>query len=315
MIPFFKKMNQSKQRKVKSEGTKKSKPIMRALKLIQTILLNFFVAVLVGGIAIGACYGVAVMENDSYEVTFYHVKSSKAAKRTRIVFISDLHLKEYGTLNADLLDNIKNLNPDMIVLGGDLVTRSEAEYDSMLDFCRKLPEIAPTYGVPGNHEDEKKYLDGEEDIFNKFMDTGIHYLVNAKEEVKLNDMTFEICGVRGELYSYEQYGGKELMDGLEHTDSFRIVVAHIPYLYQNGLENYEYDLAFAGHTHGGIVRIPELGGLYSAEEGLLPEYTEGEILLPNDASLIISRGMGDSSKIVPRINNRHELCIIDINRY
>ncbi len=87
-------MNQSKQRKVKSEGTKKSKTIMRALKLIQTILLNFFVAVLVGGIAIGACYGVAAMENDSYEVTFYHVKSSKAAKRTRIVIISDLHLKD-----------------------------------------------------------------------------------------------------------------------------------------------------------------------------------------------------------------------------
>lgn len=282
---------------------------------LRSLLRNGAVAALIAAVVLGACYGVAAVEDDSYQVSFYHIKSAKVAKRVRIVFISDLHLKEYGTMNADLLANIKELKPDMIVLGGDLVTRHKPTYYSMLDFCSKLTEIAPTYGIPGNHEDERCYLDGEKDIFRRFMDTGISYLVNKKEEVTLNDTEFEVCGVRGNLYSYEQYGGKELMDGLEPTDSFRIVVAHIPYLYQNGLENYEYDLAFAGHTHGGIVRIPELGGLYSVEEGLFPEYTEGEIFLPNGASLIVSRGMGDSSKYVPRVNNRHELCVIDINRY
>lgn len=284
-------------------------------KQFPSLLKNIVIAVLVAGIALGACYAVAAMEDDSYEISFYHIKSSKVAKKTRIVFISDLHLKEYGTGNSDLLKDIEALRPDMIVLGGDLVTVSEAKYESMLKFCTRLAKLAPTYGVPGNHEDEKCYLYGEKNIFRRFMDTGISYLVNDKAQIKLNDTSFEVCGVRGTLYSYEQYGGKELMEGLKPTDDFRIVIAHIPYLFQNGLENYDYDLAFAGHTHGGIIRVPELGGLYSVEEGLLPDYTEGEILLPNDASLIISRGMGDSSKIVPRINNKHELCVIDINRY
>lgn len=66
------------------------------------------------------------------------------------------------------------------------------------------------------------------------------------------------------------------------------------------------------HTHGGIVRLPKLGALYSAEEGLFPEYGGGVYTLDNKATLIVSRGLGDSDKW-PRINNVPELSVIDIN--
>ena len=78
------------------------------------------------------------------------------------------------------------------------------------------------------------------------------------------------------------------------------------------LENYSFDLGLAGHTHGGIVRLPKLGALYSAEEGLFPEYGGGVYTLDNKATLIVSRGLGDSDKW-PRINNVPELSVIDIN--
>ena len=70
----------------------------------------------------------------------------------------------------------------------------------------------------------------------------------------------------------------------------------------------------AGHTHGGIVRLPALGGLYSAEEGLLPVYDGGQHALDNGAELIVSRGLGHSGR-VPRIFNLPELVVIDVNRY
>ena len=80
----------------------------------------------------------------------------------------------------------------------------------------------------------------------------------------------------------------------------------------NKSRNYSFDLGLAGHTHGGIVRLPKLGALYSAEEGLFPEYGGGVYTLDNKATLIVSRGLGDSGKW-PRINNVPELSVIDIN--
>ena len=62
----------------------------------------------------------------------------------------------------------------------------------------------------------------------------------------------------------------------------------------------------------GIVRLPKIGPLYSAEEGFLPDYAGGSYELANNATLIVSRGLGDSSR-VPRINNVPELSVIDID--
>ena len=78
------------------------------------------------------------------------------------------------------------------------------------------------------------------------------------------------------------------------------------------LENYSFELGLAGHTHGGIVRLPKIGPLYTAEEGFFPDYAGGSYTLANNATLIVSRGLGDSSW-VPRINNVPELSVIDID--
>lgn len=104
------------------------------------------------------------------------------------------------------------------------------------------------------------------------------------------------------------------MEAQEAEDQYdlRICIAHVPTYFPEKLENYSFDLGLAGHTHGGIVRVPKLGPLYSMEEGLLPEYGGGSYTLANKATLIVSRGLGDSSEW-PRINNVPELSVIDIN--
>ena len=78
------------------------------------------------------------------------------------------------------------------------------------------------------------------------------------------------------------------------------------------MQDAPFDLALAGHTHGGIVRLPKIGPLYTAEEGFLPDYAGGSYTLANNATLIVSRGLGDSSR-APRINNVPELSVIDID--
>ena len=250
-----------------------------------------------------------------YTAEFYQVNSRKLTHSIRIIFLTDVHLREYGADNCDLVEDIRCLNPDLILLGGDLVTyEAGSNYDNMLSLCRQLSDIAPTCGVLGNHEDELYFLDGDKDLVDRFMETGVTILRNEEATYTLYDNTISILGVEGNPRDFASYGAKEFMDRMEQeTDSdFRICLTHIPTYFPDILENYSFELGLAGHTHGGIIRLPKIGPLYSAEEGFRPTYAGGSFTLNNQATLIVSRGLGDSSKW-PRINNVPELSVIDVD--
>jgi hypothetical protein len=224
-------------------------------------------------------------------------------------------MAEYGEDNERLLNDIVSLNPDIILLGGDLVTYSVEDYEPMLDLCRNLADIAPTYGIMGNHEDEKIYLLNDDELYDSFTSTGAVFLQNQSATIEIGLNTVEIVGISGNAKSYELYGGRKKMESLsDEYSGYRICMAHIPSLYLEEMQPYSYDLALAGHTHGGIVRLPKLGGLYSVEEGFLPTYSGGEYTLDNGSPLIVNCGLGDSSD-VPRINDPHEVVVIDVNWY
>ena len=251
-----------------------------------------------------------------FEVNFYQVESMHVSADVRIAVISDVHLREYGEDNADLVSAVKALHPDLIISAGDLVTYGEENYDNMLSLCRQLAEIAPFYGVMGNHEDEKTYLEMDEEMRESFAATGMKLLINSGEKIRINNNTIELIGVSGGVEGFDLYGGKDYMDSLpENNGALRICVAHVPILFKERLENYDFDLGIAGHTHGGLVRLPVLDGLYSAEEGFLPDLDAGLFTLENNATLFISRGLGDSSDFPPRFNNTPELAVIDVRWY
>ena len=249
-----------------------------------------------------------------YTAEFYQVHSRKLTEPCRIIFLTDVHLREYGEDNCDLVQDIRNLNPDLILLGGDLVTYGISGYDNMLSLCRQLSGIAPVCGVMGNHEDELYFLDNDRDLIQRFTDAGATILQNAEATYTINNTVISIIGVDGAPESFDRYGAKQFMDKVEQESGydFRICLAHVPTYFPDILENYSFELGLAGHTHGGIVRLPKIGPLYSAEEGFFPEYAGGSYALANGATLIVSRGLGDSSR-VPRINNVPELSVIDVD--
>ena len=250
----------------------------------------------------------------NYTAEFYQVSSRKLTHSIRVVFLTDVHLREYGMDNGDLVEDIENLSPDLILLGGDLVNDTVDSYDNMISLCSQLTEIAPVCGVLGNHEDVKIYHQGDEELVKRFEDAGVKILRNEETSYSLYDNTVSVIGIEGKPEDFASYGAKECMEAQEAEDSYdlRICIAHVPTYFPEELENYSFDLGLAGHTHGGIVRLPKLGALYSAEEGLFPEYGGGVYTLDNKATLIVSRGLGDSGKW-PRINNVPELSVIDIN--
>ncbi len=207
------------------------------------------------------------------------------------------------------------MKPDLILFPGDMVIREQDNYQAVLDLIAKASAIAPCYGVLGNHESERIYYHSDEELPQKLENAGLNLLRNACEEIRIRDNTVLLLGVEGTAFGFEQYGGRDFMDEMEiNPTSYSIVMAHIPILFESQLSAYDFDLGIAGHVHGGIVRLPFIGGLYSSEEGLFPKLCAGKYTLSKGQSLFISSGLGDSKLFPLRINNRPELVIIDVAR-
>lgn len=284
----------------------------RLLKLIlhAAIILLVLVLVLAGGVFLYARH-----TKTNYQITFYQETSKKVSQNIRFAVISDLHNREYGKENETLISDLRSLQPDFILFAGDLVTKTDAHYEPMLELVSHLSEVAPCYGVLGNHESERIYYYDDKDLPKKFEKAGMHLLRNSQAMIRIGADTIQLIGVEGTAYGFEEYGGRKFMDKtVIDPSAYSILATHIPILFDGQLTDYDFDLGIAGHVHGGLIRIPHFGGLYSAEEGFFPTYCAGRMTLSNQKPLIISRGMGDSSPY-PRINNMPELVVIDINCY
>ena len=249
-----------------------------------------------------------------YVTTFYREESSLLSEDLRIVFIADTHGRVYGGGGDELISDISSLGPDLIILGGDMISRDDKDISPVLGLCSRLTEIAPVYGVLGNHESERIYHLGDDELTDKIADTGVILLRNEDMIVSAGNDTVRLVGVEGTEAGVDLYGVRQRLDGMDFGGGvYTVMIAHIPVLFREKLMPYDFDLGLAGHVHGGIVRLPFIGGLYSYEEGLFPRFSRGKYTLDNGADLIVSGGMGDSGW-PPRINNMPELVVIDIVR-
>ena len=293
----------------KTEPTdRKKRGFPRALRIIWIIALAAAIA------AAAAVLVYARYTKTHYSISFYQETSGKVSRNIRIAVISDLHNREYGENHETLLSDLRELKPDLVLFLGDMVIREEADYEPMLAFVRAAAEIAPCCGVLGNHESERIYSLGDRDLPKRFEEAGLTLLRNGMREMQIGDDTVQLVGIEGTAYGFEEYGGREFMENASVDPSeFCIVMAHIPILFDAQISDYAFDLGIAGHVHGGIIRLPFIGGLYSNEEGFFPKYTAGRYVLKNGQPLIISAGMGDSKNFPPRVNNMPELVVIDIS--
>ena len=273
-------------------------------------VLSCFIAVCAILITINAIYCANTIETKTYKFN-----SDKVDTSIKFVFISDLHNNEFGQRNADLVSKIKERQPDFIAVGGDMVSSYKADDTIMKELLPQLAEIAPTYCILGNHElrlnDE---LDFEADI----NDTGAVLLDNKSVEFIKNGETILIGGLSDypyyDLYSPdyntpERYFWDEFKS--DSKNQYSILLHHQPEYIAGILEDTCIDLVMCGHTHGGQVQIPFLGGVLAPNQGFFPKYDLGKFEFGN-TSMIISAGLGDAYP-VPRINNCYEMTVVSIN--
>lgn len=250
-------------------------------------------AVLAVAVLLFCGWGLA---SEELEVTFYHLYSPKIAggENLRVAVLSDLHDREFGPDNQDLIRQIAVLKPDLIAVAGDMVNAKNGDPDVILTLCGKMVEIAPVYYCPGNHESNLMYEQGSP-IESQLLELGVHVLVNRAEEATVHRTTLLIGGIPTSPEDYAVYGA-EFFQEYEKSGAFKLLIAHYPGLYYGDLAEGAVDLGICGHYHGGQIRLPLLGGLYRLA----------------NSTIFVSRGMGGHNGL-PRINNRPELAIIDIN--
>ena len=289
---------------------KKKHGILRAFLHILTFLLAL--TMIIGT----AVFLYARYTKTHYEIRFYQETSKKVSANIRIAVISDIHNREYGENNETLISDLRALKPDLVLFPGDMVIRDQDDYQPVLNLVSASAEIAPCYGVLGNHESERIYYDNDKDLPKAFEKAGLKLLRNSQEEIRIGEDTVQLIGVEGTAYGFEEYGGRDFMEKRKvNPSAFCFLMAHIPTLFEPQLSGYDFDLGIAGHVHGGIVVLPFIGGLYTDEEGFFPKFTAGKYIMDKQQTLIISAGLGDSKPFPPRVNNTPELIVIDINRY
>lgn len=233
----------------------------------------------------------------------------------RIVQISDLHNAKFGKSNQKLVDRIRECDPDMIVLTGDLVDSNHTNVDRAVQFVDEIVKICPVYYVTGNHE---YWLDTSE--YEKLMDgvasAGVIILDDQVVEISRGDAKFRLVGLDDKSLADGTLG--TLLNNAQnvtHEDSekkeFTVVLAHEPQYFAR-YAGTGVDLMLSGHAHGGQFRLPFVGGIVAPDQGFLPEYTAGEYYM-NGTEMIVSRGLGNS--VIPvRLFNYPEIVCVELVR-
>ena len=258
-----------------------------------------------------------VWGNTALELNTYTVSSEELPSvfdGYRIAHVSDLHNAEMGDGNEKLLDMLREAEPDIIAITGDMIDSRNTNVAVALAFAEKAMKIAPCYYVTGNHEARVSEC---AELKAGLEAAGVVVLENERGEIELSGETITILGVDDPSFNTDYLFGDSasvvsntLAEISTEDDGFAVLLSHRPELFDTYVAC-GVDLALSGHAHGGQFRLPFVGGLVAPNQGLFPKYDSG-LYTEGNTNMIVSRGIGNS--IFPfRFNNRPEVILVELD--
>lgn len=272
------------------------------------------------GIAVILCLLISAWDCNRFVTVEYEIESDKVTRPCKFILLSDLHNKSYGRDHKRLIDKIDNISPDAILVAGDMLTAAKGQaFKVTLSLFRQLSQRYKIYYGMGNHEHKMKlYPEQYGTIYDDFVAElsmmGIEPLVN--ENTYLPEYNVAVCGSQIDRCYFtkfrkypmdEQYLSKIL--GEPNEGACQILIAHTPQYFEE-YTAWGADLVVSGHVHGGIMRLPVLGGVLSPNLTLFPKYDGGKFVR-GKTTMILSRGLGTHT-IPVRVFNPGELVAITL---
>lgn len=257
-------------------------------------------------------WGNTALERNAYTIASDEVPDSFDGYR--IAHVSDLHNAGMGDANEKLLAMLREAEPDMIAITGDMIDSRNTDVAVALAFAKEAVQIAPCYYVTGNHEARVSEYD---DLKAGLDACGVIVLENERVQMELSGEFITILGIDDPSFQADYLLGDaaavvstKLAELVTEDDGFTVLLSHRPELFDTYVHS-GINLVLSGHAHGGQFRLPFVGGLVAPNQGFFPEYDSG-LYTKGVTNMIVSRGIGNS--ILPlRFNNRPELILIELN--
>lgn len=266
---------------------------------------------------------ILIYEDTHFRVNEYEIESSKLPAEfdgMKVLFISDLHSRVYSPDNEPIISAIFDIDPDVILVGGDMFSSYDTDLSVFPELVKGLSGKYPIYYTFGNHEAIARGRDflAVESYMSELEELGVVLLNDKSTAISRGGAEIIISGYDLEIWHYTKRS--ELKEnsldmktadliatlGSCDTDKFNILLAHSPF-FPDIYAEWGADLVLSGHVHGGIIRLPIVGGLLSPEVSFFPEYDKG-LYETNGSEMIVSSGIGNHGRFM-RLNNMPELVV------
>lgn len=272
-------------------------------------------AVLFGTLSLLAAAGGYLYhyENNSFQISKYEIKAD-IEHPLKIVHLTDLHSKRFGKGQQKLIGAVMACGADLIAVTGDMIngkSSSQRDLEESAELLSALNDYAPVLYVAGNHEHT---LEPEKLAAYRKQLTDHRIIVLANEMVSIQAAGQSITVLGMDEDEESPVDKHTILQDFEVQDGFRLLLCHYPGCFAlNGEDSYQnfcFDLMLSGHSHGGQIILPGLGGVYSPDQGIFPKYYKG--IYGDMPKMIVSGGLGPS--IFPmRMFNRPELVCITVS--
>ena len=219
----------------------------------------------------------------------------------RVAELSYLHGRSFGKNNVRLLRTLQKARPDMICICGDLFDE-KTDLTMLEPLLTGLTDIAPVYYVTGNHEWQVKNL---REILQKMRAWGVTVLENEERVLSRGGAEMVVAGVHDPCGPYDMKTPAALVRELRSAqgNDFILMLSHrndeLAMWSQLGVQ-----LVLSGHCHGGVVRLPFVGGVFGTRRELFPEYDAG-VYRQDGTTLFVSRGLGYTNVHFRLFNRPH----------
>lgn len=228
----------------------------------------------------------------------------------RIVELADLHGRVFGRGSRRLLAAVRRAEPDLICIDGDLFDE-HTDLAMLPPLLRGLCAIAPVYYVTGNHEWRVPGLRG---ILAQMRTCGVTVLQDDWRVLRRGEDALIVAGTDDPCGPAERKTPAELIADIRAEAgeaAFLLLLTHrndqLPQWSALGVQ-----AVLAGHCHGGVVRLPFVGGLFGTDRRLFPAWDAG-LYRQGETALYVSRGLGYTN-VHFRLFNRPEVAVIVLRR-
>lgn len=235
--------------------------------------------------------------------------------------ISDLHGNVYEPDNRPILELVKEAKPDLILASGDILSGEDCRTDEVaVSLLSQLLAVAPVCYVNGNHEiqlrkhEPKRYRRYIERLEN----CGVQVLNNRSIQMEIKEQKICVYGYELPLEFYRRFNRKKPevsaiknAIGTPDKSAINILLTHNPMHFEEYAQ-WGADVVFAGHLHGGFIRLPHFGGVISPQIHFFPKYDKGIFVL-RQSVMVVSAGLGNHSGLF-RINNPTETVVLTMRK-